>query len=93
METIASAVRSMFIRIMRDEIVELQDRTEILKKAEMYDSELRSQLEEAYEHLFKARVRADELESGDPDDDVMPCGCSSGSCYCDGDTTWEVEPI
>lgn len=23
------------------------------------------------------------------DDDVMPCGCCSGSCYCDGDEALE----
>lgn len=82
METIASAVRTMFIRIMRDEIVELQDRAETLRNAEMFDAELKGELAAAYEHLFRARVRADELENGEPDD-VMPCGCSSGSCYCD----------
>ena len=61
MDTIGGAVRQMFIQIMRDEIIELLDRAETLKNAEMYDSELKHELEAAYEHLFKARVRADEL--------------------------------
>jgi hypothetical protein len=61
MDTIASEVRLMFIRIMRDELVELQDRAETLERAELFDAELKRELEAAHRHLFKARVRADEL--------------------------------
>jgi hypothetical protein len=29
----------------------------------------------------------DRMLDQDEQDDTMPCGCASGSCYCDDDTT------
>lgn len=88
METIGSAIRSMFIRIMRDEIIELQDRAETLKNAEMYDEPLKHHLTFAYEHLWAARLRADELEGSDEPQDSEPMptvACSIGKHdLCDG---------
>lgn len=63
--TIGSEVRRLFFRIMLGEITELQDRADVLKKAELYDSELTAHLETAFEELSAARVRLDELLGGD----------------------------
>lgn len=65
MITIASEVRRMFFRIMRVEIVELQDRVEVLKHADIFDDEIATELKRAYEHLYNARVRTDELIGDD----------------------------
>lgn len=59
--TIASEVRRLFLQIVLDEIIQLQDRAETLMRAEMFDAELKAELTAAYEHLFKARCRCDDV--------------------------------
>lgn len=61
METIASEVRLMFLRIMRDEIVVLQDRADVLEKAELFDAELKTRLNIVRESLHDALVRVEQL--------------------------------
>lgn len=61
MTTIGSVVRAWFIAILRDEIFELEDRAETLKKAEMFDPQLNAHLSLAHESLAAARERADVL--------------------------------
>ena len=61
METIGSAIRLSYLRLMRGAIAGTQDDVRTLLAAELYDEQLGNELSLALGHLDAARVRINEL--------------------------------